>query len=179
MSKTTVEKVPSTEDRTLPIFAEFDKITDRIRVRAFELFSRHGFGDGHELEDWLKAEREICWPAAEFVEDDDAYTLKIALAGFDDDDITVTATPRELIVKATQDKLESSESGEDEKAVSTVHWSEMHYENVYRHVDLPADVEVENVAAVFKKGLLTVTAPKAKAAKKKPRSKKVEVSTAA
>lgn len=32
---------------------------DEIRRRAFELFEARGGQDGHELEDWLRAESEI------------------------------------------------------------------------------------------------------------------------
>jgi hypothetical protein len=34
-------------------------VKERIRQRAFELFSSRGFGDGNELDDWLAAEREV------------------------------------------------------------------------------------------------------------------------
>lgn len=30
-----------------------------IRLRAYDLFVRRGKHDGHDLDDWLKAEREI------------------------------------------------------------------------------------------------------------------------
>ena len=32
---------------------------DEIRRRAFELFEERGGREGHELEDWLRAEREF------------------------------------------------------------------------------------------------------------------------
>ena len=174
MSKPTIEKVPSVEDRSLPVFAEFDKITDRIRQRAYEFFKEHGFGDGHDLEDWLKAEREVCWPTAELIEDDAGFTLKVALAGFDADDLTVTANPQELIVKASG---ESSAAGEEDEEGPAVRWSEFHHENVYRHVELPAEVDVDKIKAEFKRGLLTIVAPKV--AIEEPVEKKVEISTAA
>ena len=180
MSKPKVEKVPSVEDRSLPIFDEFDKITERIRTRAYEFFKEHGFGDGRDLEDWLRAEREVCWPSAELAEDDKTFTLKVALAGFDADDITVTANPQELIVKATEETSAGSEGAEDAETKEqgpTVHWSEFRHENVYRHVTLPAEVDVGKIKAELKDGLLTIAAPKA--AVKKPVEKTVEISTAA
>ncbi len=33
-----------------------------IQERAYELFVKRGSEPGHELEDWLQAEREICAP---------------------------------------------------------------------------------------------------------------------
>ncbi|HLK32904.1 MAG TPA: DUF2934 domain-containing protein [Terriglobales bacterium] len=34
-------------------------IDERIRLRAFELFEQRGREDGHDLEDWLRAESEV------------------------------------------------------------------------------------------------------------------------
>ena len=31
----------------------------QIRLRAYELYEKRGREDGHELEDWLRAEKEI------------------------------------------------------------------------------------------------------------------------
>ncbi len=39
--------------------AETPNIEEEIRGRAFELFEARGAEDGHELEDWLRAEEEI------------------------------------------------------------------------------------------------------------------------
>ena len=32
---------------------------EKVRIRAFELFEKRGRQSGHELEDWLTAEKEI------------------------------------------------------------------------------------------------------------------------
>ena len=36
-----------------------DRVPDCIRRRAYELFEARGRQAGHELDDWLQAEREI------------------------------------------------------------------------------------------------------------------------
>jgi Protein of unknown function (DUF2934) len=38
--------------------AESASELDQIRLRAFELYEQRGGGDGHELDDWLRAEAE-------------------------------------------------------------------------------------------------------------------------
>ena len=63
MSGINIQKVPEVEDRSLSIFAEFDQLTDRIREHAFSLFDGRGGEPGHAMEDWLKAEQKICYPA--------------------------------------------------------------------------------------------------------------------
>ena len=172
MSRLNIQKVSTPEDRKLPIFDEIDEIADRIRVRAFNLFANRGFSEGHDLDDWLTAQREICWPAAELIEEDDEFEVKVALAGFDAKDITVTATPRELIVKASK-KDERREDEEREGAV--VRWSEFQSNDVYRQIDLPADVDVDKITAEFEHGMLEIEAPKIR--EKSPKGKKIKITS--
>lgn len=34
-------------------------LQDQIRCRAYELYEQRGRGDGHDLDDWLRAESEV------------------------------------------------------------------------------------------------------------------------
>jgi HSP20 family protein len=160
MPELKVRKVPTVEDRSLPIFAEFDRLADDIRLEAFNLFARRGAGDGHALDDWLAAEREICWPAAKLVEREGTFVLEVALAGFEPSEISVTATPREIIVKAVTEH--TRKSGSEERA--KLRWSEFRSDNVLRRVELPAAVDVSKITANFKNGLLTIVAAHAQGA---------------
>lgn len=160
MSKVTVHRSPSADDRTLPVFAEIDELMDRIRERAYSLFRERGEGEGRELDDWLRAESEFCWPAAELEEEDDEFELKMALAGFEPSDVSLTATPRELIVKARRES-ESEGPAEQEDEPSEIRWSEFRRNNVYRRIELPTEIDVGKVKAKLKNGLLEVQAPKA------------------
>lgn len=48
------------EFRSRPVMvAEPPDIEEQIRKRAYELFEVRGREEGHELEDWLRAEKEI------------------------------------------------------------------------------------------------------------------------
>lgn len=172
MSRLIVQKVLDPEDRSLPIFDEFDEVAERIRILAHSISKKHGPGEGRDLDDWLAAEREICWPSAELIEDDAFFEVKVALAGFDADQISVTATADELIIKAAREDRES-ESSDTEKA--QVRWSELRSEDVYRHIELPASIDVENVTAKFRNGMLEIEAPKATLEEQTPSD--VEITT--
>jgi hypothetical protein len=37
------------------------ELVHQIRLSAYELYEKRGREDGHELEDWLRAEEEITW----------------------------------------------------------------------------------------------------------------------
>jgi HSP20 family protein len=158
MADITVKKVARADDRSLPVFEDVERMLQRIRGRAFEMFQERGLGAGRALDDWLAAEREICWPATEFVERDADYTLAMALAGFEPADIAVTATPRELIVHARA-TFTRGEEGKPKEA--RVRWSEFRSNDVYRRIELPGEITVDKVVATLKNGLLHVVAPKA------------------
>lgn len=164
MAQLKVQKVPDVADRTLPIFAEFDKLAESIRVEAYKLFARRGAGDGHAMDDWLMAEREVCWPSAELAEQKGEYRLKVALAGFEPLEINVTATPREIFIKAAH-KQEKASTGKDE---SSICWSEFESNDVYRRIPLPGPVDVEKISANFTNGLLEIAAPQTRAPIKHP-----------
>jgi hypothetical protein len=36
-----------------------ERISELIRVRAYQLYEEHGRGPGHESDDWLQAEQEL------------------------------------------------------------------------------------------------------------------------
>lgn len=171
MPELNVQKVQTTEDRSLPIFAEFDRLADRIRLEAYNLFARRGTGD-RALDDWLEAERKLCWPVAKLVEQDGTYVLEVALAGFDAGEISLTATPRELMIKAKHERARKS----DAKAPK-LRWSEFRSDEVYRRVELPSPVDVGKTKASLKNGLLVVTAPMDGSSKSK--AKKIEVARGA
>jgi HSP20 family molecular chaperone IbpA len=163
-----VEKVADLKKRTLPVFKEVESLSDRIRSRAFEMFSGRGFADGHALDDWVAAEREICWPAGELVEQDKDYVLSLTLPGFEPADISVTTTPREVIVHA---KTKTERKGEEEAkkgAKEKLCWSEFRSNDVYRRVELAKDIDVQTVSASLKNGILKIVAAKAEMKTQKP-----------
>ena len=100
--------------------------------------------------------------------------MKVALAGFEPDDITVTATPTELLVKAChKDESASKDEGDGSK----VRWTEFHSNQVYRQIPLPGSTDVNKVQANFSHGMLEVKLPKAGG--KPDAKKKVKISSAA
>jgi HSP20 family protein len=158
-----IQKVPTTEDRSLPIFGEFDRLLERIRLDAYNLFAHRGSGDGHALDDWLAAERNLCWPAAKLIEREGALVLEVALAGFEPSEISLTATPREIMIKANHENTRRSQN----KGAAT-RWSEFRSDEVFRRVELPSPVDVSQTKASLKNGLLVVVAPLAPSSKSTP-----------
>lgn len=159
MTAVTVHKAAKEADRTLPVFKDMERLAQRIRDRAYAVFEARSSQQHSALNDWIAAERELCWPASELVESDTDYVLSVAMAVFKAKDITVTATPRELIVHAAVDRTRSQKAKANQERVC---WSEFRSNEVYRRVELPAEILVDKVSARYEHGLLKVTAPKAR-----------------
>jgi HSP20 family molecular chaperone IbpA len=158
MADIKVQTAQRTEDRTLPIFQKVDELLQRIQGRAFELFEGRGFIDGHDIADWVAAEREFCWPATELVEQEKNYALSVALPGFEPAQITVTATPHELIVHAS---AKTERTQEPAKKHQKVLWSEFRSNDVFRRVELSEPIDLDKVSATLSQGLLKIVAEKA------------------
>jgi HSP20 family molecular chaperone IbpA len=157
MSNVAVQKVENETLKTLPVFEQIEKRIEDVRSRAFELFERRGCELGQELEDWLKAEREVfAWPTAEMAEKDKEYEFQMALAGFDAKDVGVTASPSEIIVHAQSESEKKTEE-------SNVVWTEFGSNDVYRRFGVPRPIDVDKTRATLDKGILRITAAKAAA----------------
>jgi HSP20 family protein len=163
MAGVKVQKVDSTQDRNLPVLKHLDDLFGRIQRRAFELFAARGSADGHTLEDWFAAERELCWPAMELAERDKNFEVTVALPGFEASQVTVTATPGELIVQAST-KSERRDDSDRKQDAAKILWSEFRSSDVYRRIEMQEPIDVSEVSAHLSNGLLKIVALKANGA---------------
>ena len=83
--------------------------------------------------------------------------LSVALPGYEPKDITVTAAPGEIIVKACR-RMEKSDKSRS--SATCVHWSEFRSEDVYRRVELPQRIDAVQCVARYDNGMLIVEAPR-------------------
>lgn len=134
-------------------------IFEVVRKRAYELFERRGLALSDALDDWFRAEREVfAGTAAEMAEKDDAYHLSFTLPGFETKDVNVTATPHEIVVRA-------SKSEEHKVDGKNTLWTEFGSKDVCRKFELPNSIDIAKVTADLDKGVLRITAQKEEAAK--------------
>jgi HSP20 family protein len=165
MTDIAIHKVTDPADRSRPVFAEVDRLMEDIGRRAREICDQRGAGAGHALDDWLEAEREFCWPAAQLVEREEDFVLSVALAGYAPSQVDLTATPREVVVHA---RSEAGSTDERREPPIAVRWSEFRSSDVMRHVELPQDVDPVRAKASLKHGMLRITLPKIAAAARLP-----------
>ena len=140
-----------------------DEICDQVNEalsavarRAFEIFERNGRRLGHDLEDWLQAEREVLHPAyLNLSETDAALTVELEVPGFTEKDIQVNVEPRRVTVTGKREAREQTRKGK------TV-YSEQRSDEILRTVELPSEVDPAHRAlkATYDQGVLTITLPK-------------------
>lgn len=105
-------------------------------------------------------------PDMDASETEDAYEITVELPGMEEKDIELTLSDGMLTLKG-----EKKEEREDTK--KDYHLTERSYGEFRRTFPVPDAVDVKNVGAEFRKGVLTVTLPKTKQAK--ARTRKIEV----
>jgi HSP20 family protein len=154
-------KATTPEDMFNQMFEAFDAISRK----AFEIFENNGRLDGHDVEDWFKAERQLFHPVHfGITESEDSISVKAEVPGFNEKDLQVTIEPNRLTISGKR------ESSKEEKKGKTT-YSETCSNEVFRVVDLPAEVDTEKATATLKDGVLQLTVPKAAKARPVPITK--------
>ena len=55
----TIRESKSNAAAAVPVLGE--ALRECITAKAYELYLKRGQSDGHDIEDWLEAEREVAW----------------------------------------------------------------------------------------------------------------------
>jgi HSP20 family protein len=157
-----MEPVPAKAIEPQNLFEQFNQIYNSIARRAFEIFEGNGRVLGRDLEHWFQAEFELLHPVKiNMTETDGGLTVQAQVPGFNDKDLEVSMESRRLTISG---KRETSEEQKKGKAIYREHCSN----EILRVVDLPAGVDIENVTATLKNGVLELRIPKsAKSSKNK------------
>jgi len=93
-------------------------------------------------------------PAANVREDENSYTIELALPGFSKDEVSISFEEEILTVTA------GHQPKEDVKGPKYT-WNEFGYKSKYqRAFQLPETVDADNISASFENGILMVTIPK-------------------
>jgi len=129
-----------------------------IARRAYELFEARGSEHGHDWEDWFRAESEllIALPAR-VVDIDEGFTVRAEVPGFTA--VEVRAEPRRLVIHAKK-----QETSEHEKARAALQGGTT--DETFCVLDLPHEIDPDNITASIKNEVLEVMLPKVNPAKK-------------
>lgn len=155
MASLTVDKLRGTEQTDAPILRELEHVLEATRRRAFDLFQQRGAGPGAELEDWLRAEREIVWsPESELVKNEKEVRIQVAAPGLEPKQIRITALPETIIVKGEATHKHEGEQG-------GVQFCEFSEKILFRRFELDKRIDVDRVSATLDNGILRIVASNA------------------
>lgn len=106
-------------------------------------------------------------PALDLYEDKDNVFVKVEIPGLKKEDIEVSLENGNLTISGERKSETKTENAE-------THRSERFVGRFYRSVTLPTEVKADQIKAQYQDGVLTVTLPKAEAAKPKQIEVKVK-----
>ncbi len=135
------------------------ELYDSIARRAFEIFKSSGQAFGRDLADWFQAESELLHPIhLDIAETEGTLTVRAEVPGFDANEVEVSLEPFRLTITGKR------ESKEERKTGKTV-YSERCLNQIFRVIDLPAEVDTAKVRATLNNGVLELELQKAGPAK--------------
>ena len=162
MNKLSIRYLFPEDPDALSLFESLNELQEAIRQRAFGLFSERGTIHGNDMEDWLRAERELVWmPQSETMEDDKQFRLRLIVPGLEAQDLQITAMPDAIIVQAEGASKEAKEA----KEASTVPFRELRGRKLFRRFDFEEPIDPSRTEASLAKGILEIVASKAAPAK--------------
>jgi HSP20 family protein len=143
--------------KLLPASNLLDRIEDlsnSIARRAHEFFDGRGRAHGFDLEDWLRAESEFLHPVhLDIAQSDYSYTVHLEVPGFSAKELEIGVEPRRLTVSGTREVSQ-------ERASKQTVYKEHCVNQIFRTIDLPAEVDSSKVTATLRDGVLELSMPK-------------------
>ncbi|MDM8335390.1 Hsp20/alpha crystallin family protein [Wolbachia pipientis] len=120
-----------------------------------DMFNNFFTGWGPEF-----ARRDNILPACDFYEADENYFLSMELPGISKEDVDISMSGDNLIVKG--EKKYDNDSKEKQ-----YYYRERYYGSFYRSIQFPPNTDVDKISAKFSDGVLHVSIPKSEKHTKK------------
>jgi HSP20 family protein len=132
----------------------------QIEQRAYQIFESRSREDGHDLEDWLKAEQEFLNPIkAQITEEDANFRVRANTPGFEAEELEINVEPQNITIKGFHETQVERKEGKTKV-------SGLDSRQIYRTIPLPGAVLPEKATARLKEGVLEIVAEKAEQPKR-------------
>ena len=127
---------------------KLQRLSEAIAHRAYELFERDGRRDGHDLQNWYRAESQFLQSVPlEIVETDHSITVRAYIRGFTDKQVELRVGSHRLVISSKKQLF-------DHKS------RDVHPTEICRSLDVLAEIEPSKVTASFIEGGIEITLPK-------------------
>lgn len=141
---------------------KFETLVDRVESvfkdierRAYQIFEGNGRKNGHDVDDWLKAERELLVPLKiEMNQTDKVIEMKMDVPGFNEKELEISVEPTQVTITGKRQSSKEEKKG-------GMFYSEAMASDLLRVVALPPEVDAAKASAELKNGVLSITIPKA------------------
>lgn len=134
--------------------------------RAYELFEARGSENGHDWQDWFRAESELLAPIPVKVAETDAgLHVRAEVPGFTEKNLEVRIEPGRLIICGKKQQTSEQDKG---GAALRVERSD----EIFHVLDLPHEIDPDKVTATLENEMLEIKLPKVNPGKKGPAAAK-------
>lgn len=152
MPMISVRRLREVDGVDLGLLQEIQMLQDRISRRAYDLYETRGAADGSPVNDWLRAEREVCWvPQVELQETDRAFHLMIRVSDVADETIEVNVLPEMIILRSASENESGAQGADLCPSGSKV---------LFGRIVFPSQIHAESAVIRLEDDLLRVSAAK-------------------
>ena len=120
---------------------------ERFRYEVDDLLEHFGLGHG-----WPKAWEVGLRPALEFFVDDNKLMIRVDLPGIEPENVDVKVAGGFLTIRGAREEKQDTRNAQ-------FYRREMRYGSFERTIQLPEGVKTEALKAIYKNGVLELTAP--------------------
>ena len=148
------EQISKRSESITDFWQKINSVMKRIEQRAFQLFEERGRQDGHDMDDWFKAEAELLIPVpVKITEAHNEVRILAEVPGFTADELAYNLEKGLLTIQGTKQT-------QAEKVTDGTKYSESGSRMIYRRFALPHEVVPEKTEATLKNGALEIVVPK-------------------
>lgn len=135
------------------LLKSINDIYSSIARRAFELYESRDRAQGHDLEDWFRAEAELLRPVpVEITKSNDHLRVRAEVGDFSATDIEVCVKPRVLIISGRYNQTAKQQQGETSS-------TERRADQILRVLNLSTTVDSNKPTATLTDGVLNLILP--------------------
>jgi HSP20 family molecular chaperone IbpA len=129
------------------------ELYEEIARRAFANFEENGAVHGRDLDHWLQAESAMLHRVPlEIEETETAFVVHAEMPEFSEDEIEIVVEPHRLFITAAREE----DLGGDPWVESEMP-EDAAYRQVFRLLDLPGEIDPNQVTALLNEGALEIT----------------------